>query len=264
MNGRPLLLPASTCSISTVLLVLACACSAVAQPQLAWQAFYNGPTNSTDLAEFVAADLAGNVFVSGISYGTTTQYDWATVKYDPNGNELWVRRYNGGANQNDWVNALVVDKAGNAYVAGYSEGSDSQRYTTIKYDPSGCQLWVVHSDGPSRGGRKNILSVDDLENVYVAVTGVNSHSKPALTTIKYDSNGNEKWAGFYDVQGIESSSPAALTLDKAGNVYVTGATQSSLTGLVDFITVKYNSEGRQLWASPYNGPGNQPDIPSAL
>ena len=103
------MLLANICSISSLLLVLASACSALAQPKLAWQARYNSPTNGRDFAEFIAMDGAGNVFVSGISYESyeSYTYDWATVKYDPNGNELWVRRYNGGANQNDWVNALV-------------------------------------------------------------------------------------------------------------------------------------------------------------
>ena len=77
-------------------------------------------------------------------------------------------------------------------------------------------------------------------------------------------DGREKWVAFYDGEGNHPSLATALTLDAAGYVYVAGATQWSLNGLVDFITIKYDADGMELWASTYNGPGNQSDIPSAL
>src|SRR5689334_22240990 len=59
-------------------------------------------------------DAAGNVYVTGYN-----NQDFATVKYDTNGNELWVATYNpapeiysGGAT------AIALDAAGNVYVTG--------------------------------------------------------------------------------------------------------------------------------------------------
>ena len=253
-----------------LLLIVAGSCSALAQPQLAWQARYNGPFNSFDGASFIAVDGMGNVFVSGDSTSAPYNSDFATVKYDRNGTQLWVRRFDGPRNKSDSVQALVVDRAGNAYIAGssdgLSDGDDSQRYTTIRYDPGGTQLWAAHHDGVLNLLTKNNLAVDNLGNVYVAISGSDSNAQRALITIKYDSEGKMKWKAFYNAQGDFLSFSSGLALDEPGNVYVVA---SSFQGVSpksrwDFVTVKYDGEGRELWASRYNGPENNDDLPSAL
>jgi hypothetical protein len=97
----------------------------------------------------LAVDGAGNVYVAGFSYGSGTSDDYATIKYDPSGNEIWVARYNGPGNNNDYPVSLAVDGAGNVYVTGSSYGSGTNNdYATIKYDSSGNELWAAHYDGP--------------------------------------------------------------------------------------------------------------------
>ena len=103
-----------------------------------WSAHYDGPDHLWDEARALALDGLGNVIVTGLSYGSGTGYDLTTVKYDAGGNQLWVRRYNGPGNGNDWASAMVLDEAGNVYVTGAS-GGDS---VTIKYDTDGNELWV--------------------------------------------------------------------------------------------------------------------------
>src|SRR4030066_122416 len=87
----------------------------------AWVASYNGPGNYDDYASALAVDASGNVYVTGRSWSGTS-YDYATIKYDSNGDTLWVRRYNGPGNGFDEAIALAVDNSGNVYVTGHSTG----------------------------------------------------------------------------------------------------------------------------------------------
>jgi hypothetical protein len=111
-----------------------------------WIRHYSNPsTKDYDMANALALDAAGNVYVTGMSSrGQNGGYDYATVKYDPQGAESWVIRYEGPGD--DTPSAIAVDQEGNVYVTGYSEktpGTD-QDYLTIKYGQSA----VTHVEQP--------------------------------------------------------------------------------------------------------------------
>jgi hypothetical protein len=61
--------------------------------------------------------------------------DIVTVKYDANGNELWVQSYD-AAGRDDIANAIALDKEGNVCVTGWSDMVYSNVFTTIKYVPT--------------------------------------------------------------------------------------------------------------------------------
>jgi uncharacterized delta-60 repeat protein len=111
-----------------------------------WARRYNNPnSNDYEMAKDLALDAAGNVYVAGMSYrGQHGGYDYATVKYDPQGAESWAIRYEGPGD--DIPNAIGLDQDGNVYVTGYSEktpGADAD-YLTIKY----AQSAVTHVEQP--------------------------------------------------------------------------------------------------------------------
>ncbi|UCG70943.1 MAG: SBBP repeat-containing protein, partial [Thermoplasmata archaeon] len=225
-----------------------------------WAARYNGPGYSSDSPNAIAVDLLGNVYVTGSSYEYLD--DFATIKYDPSGNELWVARYNSPGNHNDHAKEIALDSMGNVYVTGYtdSEGSDYD-YMTIAYDTDGNELWTAKYDGPVNGrDYSNAIVIDQFDNIYV--TGY-SDSKPLpypngnsdYATIKYDSNGNQLWVARYNGPGNDNDYGVALTLDSLGNIYVTGSSHGNGT-YRDYATVAYDPSGTELWVARYNGPTN--------
>lgn len=238
-----------------------------------WVARYNGPGRSYDIARALAVDYLGNVCVTGYSTGTySPEEDITTIKYDPNGTELWVGRYNGPADSDDGAYDIAIDELGYIYVTGKSNGIGTRSdYTTIKYDPNGNQLWVARYNGPANSyDYAHALAVDNSGNIYI--TGYSSSSINEYydyydyVTIKYDANGNQLWAASYDSPGSGPDTSYSLGLDNSGNVYVTGSSSSSSTSPYydDYLTIKYDPNGNQLWTARYNGPANRWDEASEL
>ena len=74
-----------------------------------WIARYDGDSSGfdDDRARDLVTDEAGNVYITGESWGTNL--DYATIMYNPNGVAQWVARYNGPGNGPDSAYAIVVD-----------------------------------------------------------------------------------------------------------------------------------------------------------
>jgi hypothetical protein len=224
-----------------------------------WAMRYNGPGNSGDEAYSVAVDDSGNVFTTGTSTGSGTGLDFATIKYDPDGNELWVARYHTYSDMDEFGATLALDGLGNVYVTGgtwkFLSGIPSD-YLTVKYNASGDSVWVERYDGV--GNDDDIpeeIAVDPFGNV--CITGESwggSGPRVDYLTIQYDSLGNLNWYERYDGPATEIDRPSAIAVDKDGNVYVTG--QSEGTDDNDYCSVVYNRFGGLITVQRYDGPNS--------
>ena len=226
-----------------------------------WVADYNGPGNGNDFARSIAVDELGNVYVTGESMGLNNKNEYATIKYDTNGNELWVKRYSGPENENSMAYCIAIDAAGNVYVT----GSSYIYFATIKYGSDGSELWVQRYGAEINYDKANAISVDTDGNVYVTGESFGIDSEFDYATIKYNSSGELQWASVYNGVGNGSDRPSSIAVDDDGNVYVTGwsDTITGFDGNFDFTTVKYNSIGEEVWLISYNGTGNGPDYLTA-
>jgi len=151
-----------------------------------WVARYNGPGNDWDVATSIALDDAGNVYVTGWSFGSGTNYDYATIKYNSAGEEQWVARYDGPASNWDDATAIAIDGEGNTYVTGGSGIYPTFDYATVKYSSTGVQQWVARYDGPAGGNDEAFaLALDGTGNVYVTGYSDGSGTYEDYATIKY-------------------------------------------------------------------------------
>jgi len=233
-----------------------------------WIAFYDGPGKFEDRANALTVDGNGNVYVTGRSAGTpyaTDIADFATVKYNSTGVQQWVARYPKTFGSFEESNCIAVDRSGNVYVGGYSNGPASERnFVVLKYDSVGTQKWSGLYHGPVRGyNAVTALVVDDLENVYVTGRSEGTGTGSDYVTLKYDKSGRQLWAARYNGPRNADDLAVAIGVDAQRNVYVTGSSAGAGT-VNDFATIKYSSAGKQQWVARYNGPANRNDAAAAL
>jgi hypothetical protein len=148
---------------------------------------YDGPGHETDYAEALTADASGNVYVTGESTGSGTYYDYATIKYNPAGNQQWVSRYDGPENDDDEAYDIAVDIYGNVYVTGYiTMPNGYSDFGTIMYDSSGTEQWVMTYNGPGDEYDDAVaIAADDQGNVWVTGNSFGNGTDGDFATIKY-------------------------------------------------------------------------------
>jgi Tfp pilus assembly protein PilZ len=170
-----------------------------------WTIRYQGPSG-TDDPQAIVTDNSGNVYVTGISYGgTSNSNDIATVKYNSAGQQQWVTRYNGTSNTNDVGYDITTDNT-SLYLTGYINNNQA---VIIKYDcATGTQQWI-QTNNHSQGQK---IKLDNSGNIYVG-------GGPPIYLIKYDNTGNLQWnksfetpyySGYFNNMSVNGSGNFAL------------------------------------------------------
>jgi hypothetical protein len=116
-----------------------------------WTALFGGPIANYGKGNAIALDSVGNVYVCGISAFVAGGYgDYATIKYSPQGETLWVRSYNGPASDIDEALAVAVGPSGEVCVTGrsYGAGGENPDIVTIKYTQTGAMSERRSGDVP--------------------------------------------------------------------------------------------------------------------
>ena len=225
--------------------------------------------------EGTGIDAEGNLYVLTGDYDPNTHGDFLTVKYSKEGKKLWESRFDGPIHGHDTGSVITVDGPGNVHVTGYVqlreiEPNDNYHisamsfgYATIEYDKKGRQKWVGYYDDPKNELLgPEAIEVDRFGNVYVLGASevhvpesgrIDDFDKPVhFVTIKYDSQGMQKWAVRYGEPNTAMNRPIDIAVDELGNVYVTGDTHTiTLDGSNSYTTIKYDKRGREVWTAKY-------------
>jgi hypothetical protein len=214
-----------------------------------WTATWDHGGN--DRATAIEVDSAGNSYVTGQA-GSLNYMDFAVVKYDPLGNLVWSFIYDGG--NNDGANAVAVDRQGNVYATGYTVvGGNGGDLITVKISPSGDSLWKNIYTGPGDNWDAGTqIAVDGFGNVVVSGFSDDTAGRNDYITIKYNSSGDTVWSRRYNGAGDQPDNLMGLSLDAAGNAYVTGGSYADVHHY-DYTTIKYDVDGTERWIAHYPG-----------
>jgi hypothetical protein len=199
---------------------------------------YIGGSNR-DVPLSIAVDAAGNAYITGFTYSAdfpTTKSALRTVfsgqskafvcKLNPSGNGLVYSTFLGGSGS-DYASGIAVDSTGQAYVSGYT--------ASVDFPVSSNAFQSLYGGGDFDGFFAR-LNAAGSQLVYATYLG-----------------------------GIGDDTAFAVALDPAGNIYLTGQTQSSNFPMVqavqttfsegDAFVVKMNAASQVLYSTYLGGTG---------
>ncbi len=187
----------------------------------------------------VAADAEGNVYLAVTSVIMGSPYDTlrsTAVKYDLHGSTIWKKALPGLSSGN-----IAIGDSGDTYYA--TTANDD--HAIVKFDRCGNSVWLrKYSDAGSY--RPTALAEDMRGNIFVTGTHIGTdYATENIVTLKYNAGGDLLWEKKERRIGSEQHY-ALLSVDRSGNAYVVGDTDSSMLAL------KYKSDGSEEWKARYS------------
>ena len=172
--------------------------------------------------------------------------------------ELWMKEFKAQGKCSDRIRKIESDNAGNVYAFGYACRDRSVAdIFLMKRNAQGDTLWQYYYDSGEKGIDYGIdFTLDTAGNSYI--TGTSQRTLAGIIdciTIKVNNAGIEQWASRYPTAASDDSYGNAIAVDTSGNVYVAGRIEY-FSSSDDWLVIKYNSSGVQLWTDVHNGPGN--------
>jgi uncharacterized delta-60 repeat protein len=229
----------------------------------AWQHRHNGAANLADAGLSLSLGSGGEVFVGGRATQSGAATDSAALRHSPtNGTALWTRTANGPAGSLDEILATLATPDGGVAGIGRSFGIGTGSDVAIwKWAADGTLSWTYRYTGPGPGSGTDFgraIAVRPDGGLAFAGyspgtgTGANDWVVGAVSA-----TGTELWVNRYNGPGNGDDQAAAVCVDTAGNIYVTGFQFTTATNR-DLLLLKYNADGTSGWQAAYdfNGQGD--------
>ena len=213
-------------------------------------------TPATDYSTGIALDSAGNVYITGSTYGgldgntnlSTDTSDFFIVKYDSSDNcvRQWTKQIGSAGAENDFAYGIALDNDTNSIiVTGWTEGVLDVKTTlpgtrdlfVSKFDISGSgnpkwikQLGVDYASTAATGialGPDSSIYLTGLVNGQLGVLSPH-RGLDDFFIIKYNGSGVLQWIRQSGTTGADEI--GSIVVDNMGNAYLTGTTPSSPDG----------------------------------
>ncbi|MCP4440876.1 MAG: S8 family serine peptidase [Aureispira sp.] len=234
---------------------------------------------------YLVGTYVNDVTVAGTSFSNTTNKQRNFIaKLDPNGSLLWAKEIVG--TDENAASGLVVDSNNDVYIAGHFYGTATWDATHIhtntgvgsdsyvaKYNSAGAIQWV-QTFGGSASDAFYALAIDQNDNLVAGgmFYGTASYGGPSynsagdadMVVLRLSSaNGTAQWSK--QIAGTGNQVLSHISTDISNAVYIAGTYQNSITfadnthnaaASLNVILAKYDENGYEQWAVPFNSTNN--------
>ncbi|NUL81216.1 MAG: hypothetical protein HUU60_00645 [Armatimonadetes bacterium] len=224
--------------------------------------FFSGSANGEDQLHAIALDGADHVGAAGYVLqsggGSPNHKDFLTVRIDKlDGAVAYQAVWSHVTSSDDVANAIVMDQAGNAYVAGAASETQSLPgdFGVIKYDPEGNRCWksIFHPSETTAAYPTAILLDAQHSVVYAAgigmvgSTGETQRMVAAKYTATYSACDDRTVSPIADNADVDllsinvvNETVARAILDVHGNVFVVAPAKRPSGSDSDFKLAKFS------------------------
>lgn len=216
-----------------------------------WSITYN---DMDEWAYDMASDSEGNKYLIG-----TTQNEFSAgarlvvLKFNSSGDFEWRRTHAESYYGRGY--GLVIDSNDNIYASGRG---NNFKFSIIKYDTDGNVQWIRERGGLGSDDSLKEVALDSNEDVIaVGTTDGYGVGQEDIILMKYNKSGHFQWETTWGTPEKDYGFDAIL--DENDNIYVSGHTNGAGAGGDDFLLIKFDSAGNQLWNTTWGTPDREGD-----
>lgn len=217
---------------------------------LIWAKTYGG--SGADGARAVCLCPDGGFLITGhtFSHGTGDA-DVLVVRTDSDGNIIWSRTFGGSGTE--YGNGCLCLTDG-YLVVGYttSFGMGAKDVYLIKLDRDGSEVWSQTYGGSSWDVGMTVCTAEDDLYFVCGYTHSFGKGEEDVYLIKTDGSGKEIWSKTYGGERLDMGNSVCLTDDDG---LLIGATSGSFSRNTDFLLIRTDARGNELWTESYGAAG---------
>ncbi len=230
---------------------------------LLWEDQVNTLSGGNDRGHGILVTDEGNVIIAGYLNTPSQSNNVWFRQYDPDGENLWTRTYNGMASNNDIAFDIAAASDGTLYIGGHeTDGESVKKALLAQYTSAGEPVWEIQF-GPE-GGLAVItgVAVGPDDDVYTCGFRWHETAGQELWVTRFTSAGEEVWTHTYLGELNDGARAESIAVGDDGALVIGG--YEEVGDNKRLLLRKLDSDGTVLWTEQVFGAGTPNDIAHAV
>jgi hypothetical protein len=221
----------------------------IAYSQISFEKNYDGGFNDADEAWSIVQTPDGGYVMSGATWVNDDEwYNFALMKVDEYGNELWYKTYGSGMYSIEVAYSVALVSDGGFILAGGSDGfSESDDFYVVRTDGNGEVIWQKTYGGDNQEYAFSVIQTNDGGFMIAGATNSYGAGSDDFYIVKTDENGEEQWTNTFGTSALEGAYSVKQTAD--GGYIIAGSSNNYSDGYL----VKTDANGQMEWEQMLGG-----------